>query len=394
MERCMNLKDNINQGKKETLTSRERVLTAVSHREPDRVPIDMGMHNATGISAFAYWNLREHLGLPVESVDIPDVNQLLARVEDDVLERFHCDCKMLYPRWDRTYSWNPRGKYRFLIPTTAKPYLQEDESWKMERGGGQLRMPQNGFFFEGGWGNFFDFDEDEMLQATAREAERIFKETSFFTTYLANFFGYFRAEDTDWLCKMITDPDEVFEQNKKISEEEIKKAQKVVELLGKYVQAVCFNSDLGSQNNTICKPGLYQDLCAPFVKKICDFIHQNSDMKVFMHSCGSIRPLIPTLIDCGIDILNPVQINADNMDPLDLKKEFGDKITFWGGGCDTQSVLNMGSVGEIQRHVKENIHIFKPGGGYVFNQVHNIMGDVEPGKIIAMLETAYEESFY
>jgi len=377
----------------ETLTSRERVLKTINHEVPDRMPIDLGMHNATGISAFAYWNLREYLGLPVQPIDVPDVNQLLARVDDDVLERFHVDCKMLAPKWEKPHIWNPRGQYRFSMPATAQPHAGKNGGWQIERGTAKLRMPDNGFFFEGGWGDFFDGDETEQLDATAREAEKIYKETDYFTTYLANFFGYARCDDPEWLCKLMTDPDEILEENRMLCEQELARAGRVIKSLGKHVQAVCFNSDLGSQKAPMCRPALYENLCAPFVKKICDFIHGNSDMKVFMHSCGSIKPLIPTLIQCGIDILNPVQISADNMDPRELKKEFGDKITFWGGGCDTQRVLAMKSAQEVGDHVRESARIFGSGGGYVFNQVHNIMGNVPPENIVAMLDAAYEKSF-
>jgi len=113
-----------------------------------------------------------------------------------------------------------------------------------------------------------------------------------------------------------------------------------------------------------------------------------------MHNCGSIKPLIPMLIDCGVDVLNPVQISAKGMEARDLKKQFGDKIVFWGGGCDTQNVLGAKTPGEVADHVRAMVRIFKPGGGFVFNQVHNIMGNVPPGNIVAMLDTAYEESFY
>jgi uroporphyrinogen decarboxylase len=113
-----------------------------------------------------------------------------------------------------------------------------------------------------------------------------------------------------------------------------------------------------------------------------------------MHNCGSIKPLIPILIDCGIDVLNPVQISADNMDPGELKNEFGDKICFWGGGCNTQKVLNIGTPEDVKENVSMLVNIFKPGSGFVFNQVHNIMGDIKPENIVIMFDTAYEESFY
>ena len=143
----------------------------------------------------------------------------------------------------------------------------------------------------------------------------------------------------------------------------------------------------------LCRPSVYEELSAPFVKKFNEFIHQNSDFKIFMHCCGSIKPLIPILIDSGVDILNPVQISADNMNASNLKIEFGEKITFWGGGCDTQNVLNQGTLEDIARNVQKNIDIFKNKSGFVFNPVHNIMGDISPEKIITLFDTAYENSF-
>lgn len=379
--------------RKKTLKSRERVLKVINHQETDRVPIDMGMHLSTGISAFAYWNLREHLGLPVEMVDVPDINQFLARVEEDVLKRFHCDCKMLYPKWPDPYAWNPRGKYKFNIPAKANPQLRGDGSWRFTNGEMSSILPANGFFFDDDWLDFFE-GIDNFIDANAREAEIIYKETDYFTTYLGPFNGYFHNDDADWLCRMITDPTEIYEESDKISKLELIKAGKVCNKLGKYVQGIALNIDLGTQRGLICRPSLYEDLWAPFIKRFCDFIHQNSDMKVFLHCCGSIKPIIPLFIQSGIDILNPVQIAADDMNPVDLKREFGDRITFWGGGCDTQHVLPMGAIEEIQEHVRNQINIFKHGGGYVFNSVHNIMGDIGPEKIVALYDTAYEESFY
>jgi uroporphyrinogen decarboxylase len=136
------------------------------------------------------------------------------------------------------------------------------------------------------------------------------------------------------------------------------------------------------------------DLYAPFVKEFCDYVHQNSDLKIYLYSCCSIKQFIPTLTECGVDIFNPVQISAADMDPTKLKKEFVDRVTFWGGGCNTQSVLNLGTPDDVAANVCELVRIFKPGGEFVFNQVHNIMGDIKPENVVKMLETAYEENFY
>jgi uroporphyrinogen decarboxylase len=133
---------------------------------------------------------------------------------------------------------------------------------------------------------------------------------------------------------------------------------------------------------------------APYDKRLCKFIHENSDCKILLHSCGSIKSLIPIFIESGIDILNPVQISAQNMKPSELNDEFGEKMAFWGGGCNTQEVLWQATPAGVAENVKELTKVFKPGSGFVFNQVHNVMGDVPPENIVAMLDTAYAESAY
>ena len=132
----------------------------------------------------------------------------------------------------------------------------------------------------------------------------------------------------------------------------------------------------------------------PYLKQVCDFIHQNSDTKVFMHSCGSIEPLLPLLIEAGIDIINPVQISATGMDAAALKRKYGDRIVFWGGGANTQQVLGIEPPKAVRDHVRTLVQTFKPGGGYVFCPVHNILGNVQPESILAAYEAAYEASFY
>jgi uroporphyrinogen decarboxylase len=382
----------------ETLTARDRVIRTLNRQPVDRFPIDLGSHMSTGISAFAYWNLRKALGLPLDDVWIPDVVQMLAYVEDDVLRRFHVDCILLEPRWPAEHRWTPWGDYQFLVPEPFQPVRQPDDGWMVFQGAHQMRMPERGFFFDGDWlSNWGAGDEDEKLQQYAREAERIYKETEYATNFLGYSYGLgFGAffGGIDRCIEMIDNPEQVLADHEKILQASLQRAGKIIDRFGQYIQLLTISDDMGTQDRPMCRPSLMEKFSAPYIRRFCDFIHRNSDIKVFMHNCGSIKPLIPILIDCGVDVLNPVQISAKNMEPEKLKAEFGDRIIFWGGGCDTQTVLGAGSPEDVRENVRLLARSFQPGGGFVFNQVHNIMGNVPPENVIAMFDTAYEESFF
>ncbi|MGD0089293.1 MAG: uroporphyrinogen decarboxylase family protein [Planctomycetota bacterium] len=383
---------------RETLTSRERVIRTLKRQPVDRLPLDLGSHTATGISAFAYWNLRKHLGLSTDGIWIPDAVQLTAYVDEDIRRRFHLDCVMLETPWPQPAKWKPREGFEFTIPAAMQPVLSASGEWLVRQGEQTMRMPPGGYFFDGAWLSYWGLgNEDSDLAAYAREAERIFKETPYATNFNGRVYGGgFNAffGGVDRLVQMLEDPQAVHEEHRVRCDEFIRRAGKIIDLLGSYVQLLTVCDDMGMQQGPLCSPALVEQCVAPYLKRFCSFIHRNSDIKVFMHNCGSILPLIPILIDCGVDVLNPVQISARNMDPHELKRRFGDRLVFWGGGCDTQNVLDKGTPQAVSQNVRELVRTFKPGGGYVFNQVHNILGNVPSENIVAMLDTAYEESFY
>lgn len=375
----------------ETLTSRQRVLNAIEHKPVDRMPIDLGVHFSTGISAYAYYNLRKYLGICTENIEMIDCVQGLARVDDDVIDRFHIDTCLLNPSWSNNHKWNPRGDYSFKVPTTFHPERLADGGFRLNFKGEKLYCPSGGFFFDGGWPDFYDLGEDEYYDLFAKRAQYLYETTDKFTM-LMGFKAYF--EGIEFACDMLLEPDEVKQCNEKVLMDQIRKFNIVNEKMGRYINAIEVNSDLGTQNSTLCSPASYEECCYPYLKRFCEYVHRNSDIKIFMHSCGAISTMLPYIIDAGVDVINPVQISAQGMDPKFLKEKYGSKICFWGGGCDTQRVLNMGSTEDVKRNVKELTDIFKPNSGFVFNQVHNIMGDIKPENIVAMLDTAYENSWY
>ena len=166
--------------------------------------------------------------------------------------------------------------------------------------------------------------------------------------------------------------------------------ENVCNAVGDVVDIIRFGDDLGMDTGPFMRPRIYQQLFKPRHTILCDYVKEHSNMHTFLHSCGSIYKLLPDLIEAGFEIINPVQISSRDMEPERLKKEFGDDITFWGGGADTRRTINHGTPDEVKDHVRHNIEIFSPGGGFVFNTVHNIMPDVPPKNIIAMFEAIDE----
>ena len=380
------------------MTSRERVIRTLNHQPVDRMPIDFGSHMSTGISAFAYWNLREHLGLSTDRVWIPDCAQFLAYVDEDVRRRLHIDCILCEPEWPEMHTWNPRGKYKFLIPAAMQPVKDSDGNWVVTRGEYSMRMPDGQFFFDGTW--LIDWrtgTEDDRIARYAEVAEQIYKETEYATNFVGyssgiGFSGFFGGMER-WM-KMITDPDDVLAECEAELNIAIARAGKILKAFGKHIQLLTIADDMGQQKAPFVRPELAEKFTIPFIKRFCDFVHRNSDVKIYMHNCGSIKPYIPMLIDAGVDALNPVQISAENMNPRDLAREFGGKIVFWGGCCDTQDVLWRRTPDEVRAHVRELVGVWKTTRGVVFNQVHNIMGNVPPENIVAMFDTANECAAY
>ena len=376
----------------EKLSRRTRVRNAIEHKPVDRCPIDLGVHFSTGISVFAYHNLRRFLGLSTENIEMIDSVQMLARVENDVLERFHVDTKLLRPRWKNPVRWNVRDEYTFLICNRLLPQRQTNGDNVVSLDGQRMRLPAGGYFFDGDWINVCELDEADFLSETVRQADEMRVNGDYFNLFM-DFPAYFF--DLDFACDMYTDPDSVHERNAACHKSNLRLLENLFRAdKNGNIDSVSLNSDLGMQNAPMLRPEMYGEYCFPYVKQFCDFVHKNSDKKVFLHSCGSIEPLLPYIVEAGVDVINPVQISAQNMEPSVLKKRYGERLCFWGGGCNTQQVLGSKTPEEVRANVRMLMEVFKPGSGFVFNQVHNIMGDVPPENIVAMLDEAYRSSWY
>lgn len=399
------------------MKSRERVAAALRFEEPDRVPIDLAGMCSTGIHAFALVGLRRHLGLEGKPVYLYDTSQVLGFPEDDVRERFHVDVIGLEepgcnPGEGHWRPWRPRRDVPLLIPEGFSPEADSEGGWLVRNAGGDVaeRMPAGGLYFDSTVDQFAAGDmpkvadyrpaddyTDECLDMLAARAASIHEETDY--AILGSFFGGNLFDINvggmvNWMTLVATEPDHAREYVEKACDAMIRRAGLVLQAVGDKVFALVIGNDMGTQRSEWYMPETFVRVNAPGYKRFCEWVHANTDFKVFLHSCGSIYNYIETLIDCGIDILNPVQTSAANMEPERLQREFGGRIVFWGGGCDTQNVLPSASAEAVRQHVRDRVKLFKPGGGFVFTQVHNIQADVPMENIVAMLDEAYATGEY
>ncbi len=413
------------------MTRRERVLAAIAHKEPDRVPIDQGSMRSTGIMAIAYNRLKAHLNIPGPPTFLYDLIQQLAQPDSWYLDRFHVDVIDL-------------GR-AFTASETLQPWTLPDGSaaqtpgwFRPEREGGALvvrdsaglaigKMPLSALYidqchwplagpesldhFEPLAGQMSrvtwaalpapPYDEPlttERLEAIGHQARTLYETTDWaislsvgcslfewsqFLFGMENLYLYMASEKTK-LAYFLD----------RLTELHLETLRRVLPTVRGYVQVLVVGDDLGMQSGPQMSRPMYRELFLPRHKRIYQYAREQSGAHLFLHCCGGIYPLIPDLIDAGVEILNPVQTSARNMEPERLKREFGRDLTFWGGGCDTQHILASGTPREVRDDVRRRLEIFMPGGGYVWNQVHNVMANVPPENIEAMLDAAYEFGRY
>ncbi len=410
------------------LTSRERVLAAIRHQEPDRVPLDLGATPSSGISAIAYANLKQHLGLAGGHTRVYDVVQQLAQPEDSILDRFGVDAVDV----GRTFNTRDEDWYDITLPqgiavqfpTWFRPITRPDGAWDAYTADGTrvATMPLGATFFDqtvfpylngypadyrdlpaamakvhwsalahSPWDHAGEPDFWEQLRARAL-ALRASTDRAIMIVAGCNLFewGTFLRRIDNFLVDLIERPAEVERLLDALMEQHLATLEKVCRAVGDVADILRFGADLGTDNGPFMSPAIYRRLFKPRHAILCDYVKKHSRMHTFLHSCGSIYRLLPDLIEAGYDIINPVQINTRDMEPERLKREFGRDIAFWGGGADTRRVLNRGTPAEVKDHVRRLIEIFAPGGGFVFNTVHNILPDVPPENIVAMYEAVAE----
>ena len=420
------------------MTSRQRVQLALEHREPDRVPVDLGSSLVTGIQASAYARLKEALGIGEGEIRVYEPFQMLAEVEEQLRQALGVDV------------------YGIMLPVTIFGY--RNENWKPfqlfdgtevlvsehfvfdELPGGDLvqypegdrsappsgRMPKDGFYFDAivrqepidetkldprEWvEQTYGLFSDEDLRFLEEQSRWYFENTDYalFGNFGGGSFGDIAIVVGPHIPypKGIRDPEEFYISHisrksyiREIFELTLEIQMKNIEMykqaVGERIQVIEINgNDFGAQNGPFISPQMYRELYKPFHKVMNDWVHGNTTWKTFFHSCGSNIAFLDDFREAGVDILNPVQISAAGMEPELLKKNYGDDFVFWGGAVDAQHTLPFGTADQVLLEVEENISTFMPGGGYVFNNVHNIQAGVPVENILAMFQAVREAGRY
>jgi len=381
-------------------TSRERLLTALDHREPDRVPIDLG-GNQTGIHKVAYQRLLAHLGLE-EEIAIMDLVQQLAQPSEAVLQRLHVDTRYVSARGAASFQGavvkrqrEGRTWHDFTDEFGVTWSMPEDHPYYFDishspLAGLTLEQIQACPFPKG--------DDPSRFEGLRERALRLQQETPYAVVSGISGVVYEICWYLRGLENLFTDLLEQPEVLEAIIDRTLKFwldwFRLFLDEVGDVVDVIMIGDDLAGQNGPLFSPKTYRAIVKPRQKRLVQYLKSRTQAKIWYHSCGSVVEYIPDLLDNGIDILNPVQISARDMEPPKLKAAFGDRLTFWGGAIDTQHVLPQATPLEVREHVRRNVAAFKPGGGYVFNNVHNIQADVPPENVLALFDAAIEFGRY
>jgi uroporphyrinogen decarboxylase len=405
------------------MTSRERVLAALNHQEPDRVPIDLSGHRSSGIAAMAYARLRDYLGLSKRPIRVYDPVQQLAIVDEDVLQRFQVDAIELgraFAHEDKYWAeWTLPDGTPCLMPVWAKPEKDNGEWVIRSQVTGRViaRMPENVWYFEQTHFPFLEQDDPDRIEAVITEcmwtaiasppgpivagpdgaqvlqegARRLRQQTdrAIIGLFGGNLleFGQFLYRNDNFFMVLAGEPERAHRFLDKLMEIHLRNLDGFLSAVAAHIDVILFGDDLGMQSGPQMSPAMYREYFQPRERAMWQMVKQRAPhLKIMLHCCGGVRELLPGLIDAGLDAINPVQITCRGMEPAGLKRDFGSKLTFWGGGCDTRDVLIKGTPAQVSEHVRKQVNMLRPGGGFVFQQVHNILADVPPANVVAMYD--------
>lgn len=378
------------------MNGRERILAALNHQEPDKVPFDLAGTTWTGITNGAYQNLREYLGKQHEDPGWSDVIQQIVVPSEEILELFDVDTRGLFPltshNWDVNSKltdsgddWEYYDEWGF-----THHFPKENGHWfslvkhPMENVSPDL-IEINGYK----WPNPSDSERIKGL----REKALGFREQGKLVMLKGLCAGIFEMQQrfrgmSNALVDSFLYPEFSDRLVGKLADLKIEFWKMALGELADVVDVIAEADDYGTQDSQLIDPDHFRQFYKPHISRIITAIKESAPAaKIMFHSCGAVRPIIPDFIEMGIDIINPVHINAAGMEPYQLKKDFGKDIVFWGGGVDTQKILVHGSVNEVAEDVRKNIDALAPGGGFVFAAVHNIQSEVPPQNIMAMIES-------
>jgi uroporphyrinogen decarboxylase len=405
-------------------TSRERVLQALNHQQPDRVPIDLGAHRSSGMMAIAYAKLKKHLGITSGDIYVYDMVQQLAIIEEPVLDYFGIDTIELGRGFDLTPdAWRPwvlPDGTPCRIPSFIEPVAMPDGGWSIyHRDGTLIGIQKPGcLYFEQTCFPLLE-SQDESFADLALPLEKVIWSAMRTPPTIAGYsddslrrlfdgacalrartdraiiglfggnlleLGQFLFRNDTFFLLLAGEPQRAHRFLDTVLEMHLANLSKYLAAVGPYIDIIVFGDDLGMQTGPQISAKMYHEFFFPRHSLLWRAAKQLAKVKVMLHSCGGIYPLLPMLIEAGLDAVNPVQTNCQDMEPGKLKREFGRDLTFWGGGCDTREVLPLGTPGEVAVDVRQRVAILSPGGGFVFQQIHNIMSNVPPENVVAMLQ--------
>jgi hypothetical protein len=412
--------------------SRKNFTSTVNHHQPDKVVVDFGATTVTGIHVLIVERLRDYFGLERKPVKVIEPYQMLGEIEEDLIRVMEIDVIGLFgeknmfgiknknwkvhkTHWGQEVLFPDGFNYTYNKNGDILMYPEGDVSAKPS-----AMMPKSGYFFDA-------LERQEPINESTLSVEDNLEEFGHITDNdLAYWKNLIESTDTDskavvaslggtalgdialvpavglkkpigirsvaeWYMSTLTREAFIKELYSRQSVIAIENLKKLYGVIGKKIDvAFICGTDFGTQNSTFCSPEAYSAMWLPYYKKINDWIHQNTGWKTFKHSCGAIESFMDLFIESGFDIINPVQINATGMDPQLLKKKYGSKIVFWGGGVDTQGVFPFGTPEQVKDQVKRQCEIFNNNGGFVFNTVHNIQANVPFENVVAMLEALKE----